>query len=186
MSLGFIRNRINSPAFLIFVAMLLIYPATERKVQTGIWHLWNGDTIRFQEYDINVPTNWVAVTDDPKHIGLVDVKRSYWRDQLHPTIVFFKTFPLQGEVKDMTSKFHDEYLKSINAQVFDHRTVDLDGEQIDCEASNVLVSQLPVPNESIITITCESTTGLNIISSGNRQNLDTFFSVVSQIRKHTD
>jgi len=66
MSLGFIRNRINSPAFLIFVAMLLIYPATERKVQTGIWHLWNGDTIRFQEYDINVPTNWVAVTDDPK------------------------------------------------------------------------------------------------------------------------
>jgi hypothetical protein len=116
----------------------------------------------------------------------VDAKSSFWSGQLHPSIVFFKTFALKGDAKDMVSSFHEEYLTSINAQVFDRRTVDLDGEQIECEASNQLVSQNPVPNDAIITISCRSTNGLEIISSGDQQNIENFYSVVSQIRKHNE
>jgi len=166
------------------MAALLIYPAIERKIQASIWHLWNGDIVRFQGYDIPVLTNWIAETDD-RHVAMLDVTRSYWRGQLHPTIVISKQVPLPKDAwaQEARLEFEEQYLKSINAQVFDRRTVDIDGEQADCEATNEL---LPVPSNSIITIKCNLANGLLIMSYGDKQTLDTFFSIVSQIRKHND
>lgn len=170
------------------MAALLIYPAIDLKIQTSLWHLWNGDTVPFHGYDIPIPTNWVAETDD-RHVLMLEVTRSYWRGQLHRTIVISQRVPLPTDawVQGEQLKFHEKYLKSINAQIFDRRTVDIDGEQADCETTNELVSQLPVRSDSIITIDCKSATaGISIDSIGDKQNVDEFFSFVSQIRKHND
>jgi hypothetical protein len=181
MRFEFIRNRVGSPSLLIFAAALLIYPAAAQKIKPAIWHLWNGDTIRFRAYEIPVLTNWVAETDD-RGAAILNLSRSYWRGQLHPTIVIFQGIPVSMDawVQGQKLKFHDEYLKSINAQVFYRRTVDIDGEQADCEATNDMVSQLPVSSDSIITIRCESASGLEIMSTGEKQDSESFFSIVSQ------
>lgn len=187
MSFGFTRNLVSSPSVLIFLAALLIYPAIDLKIRTGIWHLWNGDTVRFEGYDIPVQTNWVAETDD-RQVAMLDVTRSYWRGQLHPTIVISRRVPLPKDAWTQKAllEFQEKYLKSINAQVFDRRTVDIDGEQVDCEATNDLLGKPPVPSAMNIRVECNSANGLSIMSYGDKQDLDTFFSIVSQIRKHND
>lgn len=181
MSFRFIGNRISSISFLIFVAVLLIYPALQRKIQVGLWHLWNGNTTRLQEYDIPVPMSWVA-RPERETVGLIEVGTNHTRDLVPPIISISKG------LKDLNlaSFLNEQSLMSQDAYVYDRRTIEFDGERADCIISDALVHKLPAPGDKAISITCESTAGLSIQFHGDQENIDTFFSVVSQIRRHNN
>lgn len=163
---------------MFFMAVLLIYPMLQQKIQVGLWHLWNGNTTRLQEYDIPVPMNWVA-RPERESVGLIGIGTKHSRD-IVPIIVISKG------LKDLNlaSLLNEESLRSHDAQIFYRRTIEFDNEKADCIVSNALVHKLPIPNDKIISINCESTAGLSINFNGDQENIDTVFSIVSQIQKH--
>ena len=143
--------------------------------------MWNGSTIQFQEYDVPIPMGWVANKSEVGTIAILEMGTHRWRDELVSSI----NIRSSGS-KDMSflSALHEQWLRSEGAQIFDRRTIDLDGEKADCIVSNALVHKLPIPNDKIISINCESTAGLSINFNGDQENIDTVFSIVSQIQKH--
>lgn len=166
--------------FLIFIAVLLIYPAVQRKIQVRLWHLWNGDTTEFQAYVIPVPMGWVA-RHERETVGLLEVGTYLTRDEFGSMIVFSKGQTPKN--MGLASSLNEQSVLSQGAQILDRQTIEFDAEKADCIVSNALTKGLPVPND-IVAITCESTADLSIRFNGSKGNVDTFLSVVSQIRKH--
>ena len=114
----------------------------------------------------------------------MDVERRHEGRRTSP-FIYFSRMPALID-RDLDLRLREESIKLVDAEVFERRTIDIDGDEADCIASNLLVSQLPVPSDSLITITCQSRRDLHIMSNGNKENIDTFFSIVSQMRKHRD
>jgi hypothetical protein len=180
-----LRDRVGSPTFLALAAVLLIYPAVDLKIQAGIWHLWYGDEIRLHQWVIPIPKGWIAENSQGGGIiSLAEVGTYHRRGENLPPIV---VSDIVIKDRDFASCLREEYFKSIHATVFDRRTVDIDGEEADCDVTNSLVSELPHAGDSIVTVQCESATGgISITSTGDKENVDNFFSFVSQIRKEND
>ena len=85
---------------------------------------------------------------------------------------------LKGD-RDEATRMQEIYQENYHAQIFDRRTVDVDGEPANC-----IANQPPTPGDSNILMTCETEAGLLIVGHIDAQNIDTFYSVVSQMRKH--
>lgn len=179
-----IRNRVSSIPFLIFIAVLLIYPALQRKIQIGLWHLWNGNTIQLQEYDIPVPMRWIAHSNGG-NISLFEYGTYHTRAEFASLVIVRSK---SGASKDMSllSTLHEQWLTSQGAQIFYRRTIDFDGEKADCIVSNYSIHRLQVPSDTVVSVNCESTTALSFGFDGDKKDVDTFFSIVSQIRKHNN
>lgn len=176
-----LENGVNLIFFLVFIAALLVYPAVQRKIQVQLWHLWNGNETKLQEYEIPVPMRWIADQTIPGTVALVEVGTHRTRGSFTSTIVVSKT----GARKDVNSgsPWTEQSLTLQGAQVLDRQTIGFDGEKADCIISNALTHRRHVPDDKIISIECESTAGLSISFNGHNEHVDTFFSVVSQIRK---
>lgn len=189
------RNPISSLPLLIFIGVVLIYPALQRQIRVGLWHLWNGNTTRLQEYDIPVPMSWIADQPAGGTVALVEIGTDHTRDLVDPVIFMEKTTAPQdlnfaSTLKAFQNASHEQFLESEGVQIFERRTIEFDAEKADCIVSNEYIGRsikegLPIPIDKVISITCEST-DLSIHFTGNKEYVDTFFSIVSQIRKHKD
>lgn len=176
------ENRVNSIFVLVFMFVLLVYPALQRRLQAQLWHWWNGDTTQLEQYDIPVPAGWVAHQTAPGTRTLLEVETYPSLGEFRSTVFVSKGgFPKDV---DIGSSLNEEALRSRGAQILDRRTVEFDGEKAHCLVSNALIHRLDVPSDMIISIECVSTAGLSITFNGDKKNIDTFFEVVSQMRKH--
>lgn len=175
------KNPVNSIFVLMFIAALLIYPALQRKIQVQLWHLWNGNKTQLQEHEIPVPMSWIANQTIPGTVALIEVGTHRSRDSFTPIIVVSKI----GAPKDMNaiSSWTEPSLRSQGAQVLDRKTIDFDGGKADCIVSNALIYRHHDPGDKIISIECASTAGLSMNFNGDKEHIDTVFSVLSQIRQ---
>lgn len=168
--------------FLIFIAVMLIYPAFELQIQLGLWHLWHGNTIRFQIYDIPVPASWFANQSIESSVDLVEAGHYRTRNELASVIAI-----LSSGSTDITARsdLNEQWLRSDGKRIFDRRIIEFGDEKADCIVSDGIVPQNLNPGDKYISIQCQSA-ALFIIFTGDKQYSGTFFSVVSQINRQND
>jgi hypothetical protein len=183
------RNRIGYSQLLIFIAVLLIYPAVEQKIKLGLWHLWNGNTVRLHGYEIPVPTNWIADHTGAGDVILFAAGTILGQDQVS-SMIFISQGPASEDM-DMASSIYERSLESWGAQIFERRTVEFDGGKADCIVSNEFMSIAsrhgpPISFNGVMSVRCVTTARISLDFNGDKENMDTFFSIVLQMRKAND
>lgn len=179
------RNRVVLAVFLLFAGVGLFLISRPLQLKAMLWHLWNGDTARIIGYDVPVPSGWIADQRSKDAVGLVKIGDGRSEETLFPTILILKGIPPPD--MNVLVSFREQYFELHNVQVFERRTVEVANESIDCVTSNEFVATGRengfVYPDTMLSIKCESATGLSISFEGDKKYADELFSIVSQMRK---
>lgn len=163
---------------IVFIVVLFLYPLIQRKIQAGLWHLCYGNDLIFRGYKIPIPADWVGFgkADEALTMFKVDLAKT----DKTPSINF-----LSSGTSDLNA-FSDQYHKFIESNdlnITETRTIDFDSSQALCIGSDSRSYPDAIPDSRVIFVTCETNAGISAQYGGDRENIATLYSVLTDMRR---
>jgi len=178
------------------IALLLvlgsIYYRYRYQLTAKIWHWKNGYSTTMGDYEVPVPEHWLITDQDFAAFTLMNSAPNIPRDAKFHTTAVITVFPFRqrgigpdGVVFWLSHQ--RQWLAGDKVESVEEKTLKFGDESITCIGGRQLSATLrSSPNHLetvIISLNCMSERGLNILFVGEPSDLQSFYTVVSQIRR---
>jgi hypothetical protein len=180
---------------LFLVVFVLAHLAYGKRYQLAakIWHWRHGYSTRLGYYDVPVPEHWFP-NQDSGVLSLVNTAPAVpRRDERFHTTAVVTLFPSRGgpvvaSQMEFWLSLQRQRLEREGVKSVAEKRVGFDDEDVVCigdgELSAMMRDEKAFPDTSVISLSCMSDHGLNILFIGGPSDLQPFYTFVSQIRRH--
>jgi hypothetical protein len=149
-----------------------------------IWHWRYGSFAIVSGYQIRVPDGWLVTSQTDEDLNLV-ATRTVEHGTVFANIVVGTVRPRSSKPRDLAPwrLSQEQFLRSKGVKDIDERTLHFDGETVQCMGENVARDVWRLPNATLFTLGCMSTSPLIFMFVGQKSEVPQFEDVVSGIRK---
>jgi hypothetical protein len=179
--------------FLVVIVLGYVIYAKRYQLAAKFWHWRHGYVARMGNYDVPVPEHWY-LDQDPTTFTLMDTApRPSGRDGKLHSIAIVSVHPFRGRPTGASGM---EYWLSLERRRVDREGVKsalekklkLDDEDMICiggdELNAIMRDQKGFPGTNLVSLNCMSSQGVKIVFLGEPADLPSFYTWVSQIRRH--
>jgi hypothetical protein len=171
-----------------YIAYAYRYPLAAK-----IWHWKHGYSTTMGNYEVPVPEHWLILGQNSVALTMLNTSPTrLQRDGKFHTAAVIDIFPFRDRTAEASRM---DYWLSLKRQWFaregvksiEEKTLKLGDEPITCiggrELNAILYDKPNHPETDIISLDCMSERGLNILFVGEPSDLQSFYTLVSQIRR---
>lgn len=184
----------------LLLALGTIYYRYHYPLAAKIWHWKHGYSTTMGNYEVPVPEHWLVTDQDSVALSLMNSAPNIPRDaKLHMrTVITVFSFRQRAIGPDRAAFWlsqHRQLLARFKVESVEEKTLKFGDESITCIGGRELSAGLrsipnrlqsePFPETDIISLDCMSERGLNILFAGEGSDLQSFYTLVSEIRRKT-
>ena len=147
------------------------------RIAARIWHWRHGYVSRIGEYDVPVPAHWLPKYDVPGDLLLYNTERFALVSILPRTPVPTPDLtPWESVSRQMLEARHVDHITQ--------HTIKFDSQMVSCIGGAQFSQLLKISAPSVISLDCQSTGNIHLRFTGQDSELETFYSIASQIKEH--
>jgi hypothetical protein len=172
------KRTITISSVVILTIFLFYYRA---RIVTRLWHWQHGNTVTVGDYQLPVPANWLV---HHQVSGLAMLTQTYVADErrggsLSPPTIIVITLSQPTADLDFWESEERRHLTQSGLGNADSRTIYLAHETVKCIGGN----RIKVPGAALYSIECRSTNRLAIMFTGEREDAEIFYELVSRVHR---
>ena len=180
--------------FLIVIVLAYLAYAKRYQLEAKIWHWRHGYSARMGNYEVPVPAHWLIFDQSSVAFTLVNTDPTVpRRDGRFHTTALVTLFPFRhssfgASQIEFWLSLQRQRLEREGVKSAAEKRLSFDDEAVICiggsELSAMMRDEKAFPNTSVISLSCMSDQGLEILFVGEPSDLQPFYTFVSQIRRH--
>jgi hypothetical protein len=184
----------RSQVLLILTLVLTVsfagYFGYQRRFQllVKVWHWRHGYSVRLGNYDVPVPKSWAVTHQSEQSVDLIGTTGQTYGKQLPRvsivTVNLVSRPPMSASELEGGRLKMRQFLESKGVKDIEEHSWNIDGEGAFCIGGAEYSDVQHSPSTEKIGLDCSSTGSIYLRFLGWRADLQDFYSIVSQIRKH--
>jgi hypothetical protein len=170
------------------VVLMLGFVAYSKRFQISaiVWHWENGDFVRVGSYEVPVPRNWLVKAQPLGGSLLVDTQFRRGSSVLSGiNVISADSLSVPTNDLDFWKSNKEKWLKNNGVRNPEERSLSFEDEAVACLGGHELHEVMQLPDAAdVVSVDCRSSGKLHLMFVGQQPNLELFYSLIPEIRKH--